>query len=218
VIRDLASRVPGLDVFPATIGATYSVRGGTATYDPKGARAYVRVAEDDPGPITTMFRPYEMPRLVDPNPHGLDEATMRAGVEAWIRGDLANGLLSAQPSTGVASELTYVVEAVFPRATDAYAIRVSAKGVHVERRIDDDYDALCTVAGSLLYEVIEGRRHWSDPLLGGMLRVSLRAYDLNPEGLAIANVRTTFLYAGLPYRESVRRAVEWQLAEVARGG
>ncbi len=217
IARDLALRAPKMQAFPATIGATYRVRGGQPSYEPGGARHLVKVDELDIDPANTLFKPFEMPPLRDPNARGHDEEEMRRRVSRWVREDLAAGISRAYPGMGVTGSLRFVAEVVFPRATDAYCITVDASGHTVSTRFDDDYDALNSIAGSMLYEVIEGRRQWGDPLLGGMLRSVRRAYDINEQGLAIANVSATFLYYGLGYGESVRRAVEWQIHELTGG-
>ena len=52
-------------------------------------------------------------------------------------------------------------------------------------------------------------------LLAGTLRTTSRAYAIGDRGLERANVGEIFLYYALPYEESVRRAVTWQLRERA---
>ncbi len=211
VLRDLVARVPGIRAFPATIGGTYSVRDGEPGYDPKGAHGLVTVPTGDPGPIATMFRPYEMPAVVDPNPDGQDETAMRVRVARWMGEDLAPALAANWSAMRVRATLRFVVEVVFPSHVDVFTIAFDAHGARVSRELDDDFDAMNTIAGSLLVDVIEGRRQWGDPLLGGMLRAVVRAYDMNEEGLLPATVSPTFLYYAIGYDESVRRATEWQV-------
>ena len=126
----------------------------------------------------------------------------------------ARALATAFPSFGVGRPLSMVLEIVYPNATDVFTLTVGREGVQVSRRLDDDYDVLNTIAGSLLVDVIEGRRQWGDPLLGGMIRASTRAYDLTEEGLLVSPVVSTFVYYGIPYEVSVERAVAWQIARL----
>lgn len=60
-------------------------------------------------------------------------------------------------------------------------------------------------------DVLDGRRHWGDLLLGGHLRACSRAYDVGERGLVRARVTPIFLYEALSYSASVERAVEHEL-------
>lgn len=214
--RDLAKRVAGLRVLDPAIGATYRVRRGETSVDRDGARSLVRVREGQGAtgagdPAATSFRPFEMPPLVDVNPNGLDRGTARAAIEAWVRGALADGLARSYPSMGTSEPLRFTLEAVFDGGSDAYTLEVRSDGATVRTAYDHDYDALVAVSGSLLGEVVLGRRQWGDPLLGGMLRACVRAYDVNEQGLAIARVSPTWPYLGLSYEQSVKNATEHEL-------
>jgi hypothetical protein len=107
-----------------------------------------------------------------------------------------------------------VLEVVYPDDHVAFTFAVgpaSRPAVAIERRFDADYDVLDTIAASYLVDVLEGRRHWGEPLLGGMLRASLRAYEVSSEGLARTEVAPIFLYYALSYDESHERWIEHQL-------
>jgi hypothetical protein len=186
------------------------VAGGETTLDPKGAVDLLDVdttAADD-----RVFRPDGA--LVDPNLDARDEGAMRDAVLLWVRDALAPALAAEFASKRMRTRgpLSFVLEVVFPRATDAYTIRLGA-GVPpgVEKAFDPDYDALNAVAGSFLVDVIDGKRHWGEPLLAGLLRSSLRAYEVTPNGLRRADVAPMFVYYALSYEESMRRWVEHQL-------
>jgi hypothetical protein len=214
-LRDLGQLAPDVDAFPAQIGARFSVVGGETAFDPTGASELVTITEDiDP----RIFRPLHMPALVDPHVGGHDEAMMRAQVAAWIEGPLGQALQSAWPSMGVTTPLTFVVEVTFPRVVEAYSLRVGPGGLRVRRGFDDDWDALNLVAGSLLWEVIDGRRHWGDVVLTGALRAATRAYTIGFDRVQRANVAETFLYYALSYDDSVERAVRWEVARAQRTG
>jgi hypothetical protein len=159
-----------------------------------------------------------MPDLRDVNPNGHDEAVMRPRVHAWIRDELARGLARAFPGMRVGEPLRLVVEIVFPRAHDAFTLHVGPEGVRVVEGHDDDWDALNAVAGSLLWEVIESRRHWGDVLLAGGLRACTRAYALDVHGLRPAELGETFLYYGLSYDAAVERAVRHEVHALLSAG
>ena len=211
--RDIAARAPGTRVLDAAIGTTFRVGATDVSVDERGAHHMVEPLSPFE-PKNTLFRPYEMPPIVDPNPSGRPEDAMRRTASAWVEVDLARALAAAFPSFAVEKPLTLVLEIVYPNATDVFSITVGADGARVTRRLDDDYDVLNSVAGSLLVDVIEGRRQWGDPLLGGMIRASTRAYDLNDEGLLVSPIVSTFVYYGIPYEVSVERAVAWQIARL----
>lgn len=213
VMRDIPLRAPGTRVLPPTIGATYGVSADGVQYDERGARGLVEpLAAFDP--MRTLYRPYELPRLVDPNLEGASEPAMRATITEWVEGRLARALGAVGSSVGPGRPMSFVLEVVLPSTTDAWTLSVDASGVRVQRGFDDDYDVLNSVAGSLLCDVLAGRRQWGDPLLGGALRGSVRAYDLDETGLLPSTVEPTFVYYGLPYAESLRSFVEHELVRL----
>jgi hypothetical protein len=216
-LRDVAQVSPGTAALPMTVGGRYRVMPGEVTLDPSGAAGLVQLepsAEGDP----RRYRPFAMPDLHDPNPNGHDEAAMRPRVHAWIQGDLARGLHRAFASMRAREPLRLVVEVVFPRAHDAFTLHVGPNGVRVTEAYDDDWDGLNAIAGSLLWEVIESRRHWGDVLLAGGLRACTRAYAVDAEGLRPAELGETFLYYGLSYDAAVERAVRYEVHGLLAAG
>lgn len=209
-LRDLEAAAPDTRALPQVIGGRYRVRGGEVELLPEGARALVTPTG---APDPRVYRPTAIPALRDPNPFAADPSRMRERVDAWIRGPLADGLARAYPSMAAAGPLRFAVEVVFPADVDAYTLTVDARGAAVTRRRDDDWDALNEIAGSLLWAVIEGRRHWGDVLLAGALRASTRAYSVVGGRLVKARVAETFLYHGLSYDHAVERAVRREVRE-----
>ena len=124
------------------------------------------------------------------------------------------GLARAGPRMGADRPLRFAVEVVFPRAHDAFTLHVGPQGARVVDELDDDWDLLDAVAGSLLWEVIEGQRHWGDVLLAGCLRAATRAYTVHPGRLRTLGVGETFLYYGLSYDDAVERATRWEVASL----
>jgi hypothetical protein len=149
---------------------------------------------------------------MDPHVGDADEPTMRARVAAWIERELAPALVAAWPHMHVAGALRFAVDVVFARERDRFTLVVDGAGARVEPGIDPDWDACNVVAGSLLWEVIEGRRHWGDVLLAGALRTATRAYAVDDDGLHPARLGETFLYYALSYDASVVRATRWDVA------
>lgn len=208
-LRDVVDVSPGTAALPLCVGGRYRVRPGEVTLEPEGAATLVEPLESRPDP--RRYHPFAIPELRDPNPRGRDEASMRPRVHAWIRSELADGLGRAWPKMGATRRLRFVVEVIFPRARDVFTLHVGPSGTEVVDDGDDDWDLLNQVAGSLLWEVVEGQRHWGDVLLAGCLRAVSRAYAVDESGLRDVTVGETFLYYGLSYDEAVERAVRWEV-------
>ncbi|MCA9658071.1 MAG: MBL fold metallo-hydrolase [Myxococcales bacterium] len=213
--RDLAAAAPAIRGLPNTIGGRYEVRGGEVELLPEGARALVELTG---APDPRGYRPTAIPAVCDPDPFGADPSRMRAVVEAWVRGPLADGLARAFPAMACDGPLRFAVEVVFPASVDAYTLTVDARGATARRGLDDDWDALNEIAGSLLWGVLDGRLHWGDVLLSGALRTSTRAYSVRGGHLAPANVAETFLYYGLSYDDAVERAIRRAVRDCLSAG
>ncbi|MCH9683607.1 MAG: MBL fold metallo-hydrolase [Deltaproteobacteria bacterium] len=213
-LRDVPQVSPGTTAFPLRVGGRYRVRAGSVTLQPRGAADLV---DCEPGGADPRdYRPFAIPELSDPNLGGHDEALMRPRVDAWICETLAAGLAKAWPSMGVQLLLRFGVEVVFPRACDRFTVHVGPDGARVVKTLEPDWDLINVVAGSMLWEVLEGRRHWGDVLLAGGLRAATRAYAVDEAGLRPASVGETFLYYGLSYDDAVERAVRWQVESLTQ--
>jgi UDP-MurNAc hydroxylase len=210
-LRDLAAISPDTDGFPARTGALYRVRGHEVEFVEHGAADIVEI---EIGEDPRVYKPLCVPALHDPNPSGMDEGMMRGVVRDWIADTLAPAMAERWPRMRADGPLRFAIEAVFPTTTDAYTIVVGRDGARVTEAFDPDWDALNGVVGSLLWEVIDGRRHWGDMLLAGGLRTANRAYAIEHGRLRRAAVADTFLYYGLSYEASVERAVRWEVARV----
>lgn len=205
VVDDLRRRVPTSRVYPIRIGGSYLLERGEVGYEENGARALVWSSDE---PVRATFRPFEIPPIVDPNPHGEKERNLRNTVEEWIPRELVPGLERASAELEPALPLVFVLEVVFPTTSDFYRFHLSAGGVRWDRSADADYDALNVVAGSLLVEVARGERHWGEGLLAGLLRGSDRSYRVSAEGAhAIANLQPLFLYYAMDYQTSFERCI-----------
>lgn len=210
VLRDLAALCPTAQHTPAKVGGTWTVAPGSVGFDPNGGHALVTITGHDD---RRRFRPLAVPPLVDPNPAGDDVPTMRAQVTAWIEQTLADALARAWSQWGARGSVSLVVEVVWPAATDVWTLRVGPTGTVVVRRDDDEWDAINQVAGSLLWQVIVGRRGWGDVLLAGALRGRTRAYAVDRGRLRALTIAEVFLYYGIDYDRSHERAVAWEVEQ-----
>lgn len=207
-LADVTARQPGLRAFPCRTGGCFTVDPDGCTLDPTGGASLVTVlpSGDDP----RVFRPFGLGPLVDPGPVEALPA-LRDALDAWMCG----AVRAALPTGG--APLRYVAEVVYPGGTrDAWTFLAGDGSCRVSRSFEPDWDLLVQCPASLLGDVLAGRRGWGDPLLGGMLRAASRAYGASPAGLRGRRRSPLFLYYALPYDESERRAVRWQLE--GRGG
>jgi hypothetical protein len=208
-LRDVQRRMPSARALPALLGARYRVSSEGVELEPGVGADLVEVLQSDGD--DRVYRPFELPPITDEDLGGRDVSAMRDIVGRWIERTLAPALLACYPATGARRPLRFVVEVVFSSARDAYTLEVSSHGARCARGLDADYDALNVIAGSMLFDVIEGRRHWGDPLLAGLYRASLRAYDVDEHGVRPLRVAATFLYHAISYEESILRALDWEL-------
>ncbi len=146
-------------------------------------------------PETRDFRPFEIPPIVDPNLADRSRAAMMTAIDHWVTAVLA---------PAVTPELRHSLEVVLPNENVSYTLH---RGT-VVRAHDPEWDLRCAVAGSLLLDVIEGKRHWGDLLLGGALRAASRAYEIEANGLEVKNVQPLFVYEAVSYEASVRHALQ----------
>lgn len=212
LLRDVRLRCPNVTAFSGGIGDVYQVTPEAVVQREGAARDLVTLtAERDPCP----FIPYVIPELEDPNLDGRSEDELSAVAHRWIEGPLAAALERSYPDMLAPDPLKLVLEVVYPSRRDAYTFEVGAGGARLSRRFDDDYDVLNAIAASQLVDVIEGRKHWGTPLLGGLIRASRRAYRVGPDGLTRANVGIIFLYYALSYAAATERWVEHLLREQA---
>lgn len=197
-LADAAARLPGTRALPFVTGAVYAVEGGEVSVDDDaGVRAGLVVPER--APIPSDFRPLEVPPLVDPYP-AANAALDR--VAAWVRGPLAASLPRTSRATRFALEVTFAGGRV------AFTLEASAGGVEVTDGVHPEWDARCEVAGSMLCDVLDGRRHWGELLLSGSLRGVSRATEVGARGLTQAPLQPLFVYYAIGYEESFERAVD----------
>ncbi|MEO0602015.1 MAG: MBL fold metallo-hydrolase [Myxococcota bacterium] len=213
-LDDLAVVAPDIEGLPHVTGGRYTVRGHRVAFDPTGGNELVTV---EPTPDPRDFRPLAIPALLDPNPEDRDEAEMRRIVETWVVDELDPALQAAWPGFEVDRPLRFGVEVIWPSGPAGFTIVAGDPTVPCRKELDPDWDALNAIAGSLLTEVVEGRRHWGDVLLGGALRTANRTYRRRPGGLDPAKVPDTFLYVALPYATSEIRALRHAVSTALAG-
>ncbi len=206
-VADVRALRPGIMALPGAIGTRLEVRDDTATVVATASPELVEVDEVASDP--RAFEPLATPAMVDAPVH--DEATMRSDVRAWIEGPLRAALARLSADLDL-PQLRFVVSVVFAATVDAYTITAEGGTAVCDPTASSQWDALNQVAGSQLWQVINGRRHWGDVLLSGGLRARTRAYRVDPSGLRRLDVAETFLYYALSYDQSVERMVRWQVA------
>lgn len=212
---DMANFEPDLDAFPAVLGARYGLRQGEVDFDPEpDGEPLVHTVLDASDPRD--YRPLSIPALSDPNPGEHPESITRPAVARWIEDEVAPALSRQFPSFGVEDPLRFVVEVQFANVIDSFTITVDGDGTTLKRTSDTNWDAIMAVAGSLLWEVIEGRRGWGDVLLAGAMRAHARAYSPFNGRVHKLPVAPTFLYYALSYDQSVERAIAWELDQLCR--
>lgn len=204
--RDAARVCPGAEIFASQLGARYRIEAGRVTRDGDAEALIERLA----GGARCVYRPTEVPSLRDARP---TDAAARERIAAWISTQLGPALVRNYPEFDMTRPLRAVVEVAFADTRTCWTLIVDADAARIELGFDDDWDVYDVVAGSLLVEIIDGRRHWGDALLGGALRGYSRAYEVGPRGPKPANVAEMFLYYALSYEDSTRRAVAWELAQ-----
>jgi UDP-MurNAc hydroxylase len=202
---DLAARCPSARVYDAPPGTVFEVRGGEVARGLARSLAVAEPAASEP------FAPLSIPPLSDPNLEGHDNALLVARVERFVGDELAPAL-----TRSVSSAHCLVLQVFFPEEVRSYTFRTGSDVV-IERAFDPDYDVLDAVAASYLVAVLDGRRHWGEVLLGGMLRASVRSYSVDASGYRRVAVAPIFLYYALSYDDSHERWVEYQLAAVEAG-
>lgn len=201
---DLARYAPAITTHASSVGARYRVENGEVQVDPEGSASLVDVHETD---VPHLFDPSEIPALTDPDQGTAPLAHMSSSVDRWVHERLASALANAHPTTSPTDPLVFSLEVVWPATRDEYTFRVFPSGTRVEREHDPEWHCRNRVAGSLLFEVIEGRYHWGDVLLGGCLRAITRSYTSRAGAVEPMRLAPVFLYYALPYDESARRAV-----------
>lgn len=196
-LDDAAARLPRTRVLPFVTGGAYTVEAGEVSVDHGGGARAGLVAVRGAA-ISTDFRPLEVPPLVDPYPaHGVVDR-----VAAWVRGPLAAALPRTSPSTRFALEVALATGRV------AFTLEAGAGGVRVTDGVHPEWDARCEVAGSMLCDVLDARRHWGELLLSGSLRGVSRGARVEAIGLTPSPLQALFVYYAIGYEESFERAVD----------
>ena len=206
-LEDISRRCPNSSVTPAIIGQCQRVVAGAvhSHADQESLVSDIRVAE------SYSFQPFAGPDVADPNIDNRPQAQLRGEVDHWLRDSLVPALGASYPKLHTRRAVTLQLEVVYPNTRDNHCFRVDSHGCNHTLTHVDDYDVLNVIAGSQLADVIAGRRHWGEPLLGGFLRASQRAYEVTPNGLQQVPIGSIFLYYALSYAESNRRWVAYQV-------
>ena len=195
---DLAAFAPGSRPLPVGLGEAIAIDRGAVEVVPGGV-AIERGAAGDP----RVFRPMDPAPLVDPNLDGADPGALLDRIARWVEDDLAPAVARAFGRDAALARLRFVLEVVLP--DDRAAFTLSGAG-QVRRGFDAEYDVLNAAAGSMLVDVIEGRRAWYEPLLAGTLRSSVRGCLVSPGRAEPIRIGPMFVYEAIEYRMSTERA------------
>lgn len=218
-LRDGQRRAPTLRFERLRVGGTYRVQREDVEVIPNGAASFVTLhskTEDAP------FYPLEVPALVDPAEPSAEPHAW-ALIEPWLCDHLAPALGHAhirharEDSALETDALVWLLSIVLPSRTVWFMFRTTATHVHVARFDHEpraEWDVLCSVAGTLLADVIAGRRSWGEVLLSGMLRGCHRVMVCDEQRpLEPAPVQALFVYEAISYETSTRRALEHLLRD-----
>ncbi|MDF2697325.1 MAG: hypothetical protein K0S65_5708 [Labilithrix sp.] len=198
-LEDATARMPSTRMLPHLTGATYRVVDGDAVVEARGAIDAGLVIAVGSRSDPRTFRPLEIPPIQDPNLDARPETALRSSIDTWV----IDVLVPSVQRSARGRSLRYVLEVVLPTVTDVYTIET---GTGVVLRGDSAaWDVRCAVAGSLLVDVIEARRHWGDLLLGGMLRACSRACHVDERGLRPIALQPLFVYEAISYEQSILR-------------
>jgi UDP-MurNAc hydroxylase len=208
-LRDFGAFAPGVRTLNPALGEMLVVDGGDVSIA-AGEIAIARSGAGDP----RAFRPLELGPLEDPNLDGRDVSAMRARIGTWAKRELAPAIARELGANAALARLSLVLEVVYPdgRASHTFDTRGAVREAH-----DPDYDVLMLIAGSMLDDVIAGRRAWVEPLLAGLMRSSVRGVNVAPGACAFFDVAPMFGYYAIPYRASTERAVSGRVAAKRRG-
>jgi L-ascorbate metabolism protein UlaG (beta-lactamase superfamily) len=198
--RDLAAFAPATRLLAPALGDTLTVDGGAVSIGP-GRVAITRGSPGDP----RVFRPIDPAPLADPNLDGAPVGPMRERLARWVHDDLQPAIerAAARPGPTSLAGLELVLEVVLPDDRAAFSLRA---GRRPRAGFEPEYDVLNVVAGSMLLDVIEGRRAWYEPLLAGLLRSAVRGCAVTPGRADPLLVGPMFVYEALDYRRTTERA------------
>lgn len=207
--RDLTAFAPGTRVEMPAIGDSLVIEGGDVSVAPSASGVVIEHgAQGEP----RVFRPIDPAPLFDPNLDGRDVSAMREAIAHWAMTDLPEAIdRAAQRGPLAGREL--VLEVILPGDRLAFSLRA---GRSPREGFYPEYDVLNAVAGSMLLDVIEGRRAWYEALLAGALRCAVRGCDVGPGRADRLPVGPMFVYEAIPYRESTERAVRARARAMAR--
>ncbi|NUO54552.1 MAG: MBL fold metallo-hydrolase [Polyangiaceae bacterium] len=195
---DLARFAPSARVLMPDVGDAMVVEGGAVAVE-RGDVDFELLGGDP----SRSFRPLEPAPLVDPNLLGLPASTYKERIVAWLRSDLAPALASTLGRRDDLGDLRLSLEIVSTDGREGFSFDRFGR---IRDGIDPEYEVLVVAAASMLWEVIEGRRGWGEPLLAGLLRSSVRGISIVGDFGRPLSIAPIFLYYALSYGESVRRA------------
>ncbi|MEZ4219483.1 MAG: MBL fold metallo-hydrolase [Polyangiaceae bacterium] len=199
--RDLSQRAEPRQVMMPRLGEMFEVRVEGVRSAGIADELLMAVGDEEP----PRFRPCALPPLRADAPRSVASETR---VRAWVDAALIPGLAHL----GIRHSLLLVLEVVTRAEPLTFVLEVGPNGVRHSGRSASEYDLLNQVPLEGLLAVLDGEECWGQLLLSGRLRAAHRAYVQGPP-LATIDLLPTFVYAGLSYEDSERRATLRRLAQ-----
>ena len=203
--RDYAAFAPESSVILPALFEVLAIADREVVRDRAAPAPGVLLAEREQQP----FRPWDVPPLHDPNLDCRPSEELVETIEAWLHGALEPALAN---HVGLLGGLSLMLEVVLEDGVVHFTCRVPGP---FERRCDPGCDELVAIAGSLLADVLEARRSWAEPLLGGFLRATGRTVRVSEGVMRFPPIPPIFLYFALDFRASVEATAREQARDKA---
>jgi L-ascorbate metabolism protein UlaG (beta-lactamase superfamily) len=197
--RDLARLCPSVEVVEVKPGDTLAF--GPAGNQRTSTERHVTLLGGDP---PREFRPFEPVPLRDFNVASYARRVIEKRIEAWVEQDLTHAIQREFSERPEWESVRCALEVLFADGeSNTYVFGSSGQ---IEDSSAAEAEVINRITGSMLYDVIEGDRPWTEPLLAGQLRSSVRGATIRNGRVEPLGIAPIFLYYAIPYRESVERA------------
>ena len=184
-VRDAGKAIRGAQVLTANPGDVIEINSGMVQPG-AGKCEFVSMVEDDTS--ETVFNPVgDVPALTDPNHAGYTEAEMLERIEAFVRDQMATAIKQSLQERTIIHDYTkigctYQLDIVCPATVVSYSIRFSESEVKLTRDPSPAPNMHTQIAGSILTDVLLGRRSFSYLCSGGFYRSFNHFYAIEEHG------------------------------------
>lgn len=183
--RDVRKLLPGVNVMLVNPGDVVHLDSGIARHG-VGESDFVSMVEDDT--CETIFNPVgRVPELVDPNESGHSETEIVDTIEAFLRDRLAAVLKQSLQQRTIIHEytkvgFTYRLDIVLPSTLVSYSIRFAESEIKLTKDRVPSPNLHTQIAGSVLMDLLLGRRSLSYLYGGGFYRSFNHVYTIEEHG------------------------------------